>query len=57
MKGRLTIDAGVIRFYSDLRDLSVLSQESIPLAAVVAEDGRTVEGKVELLGESSAGVA
>ena len=56
-ESRLTIHPGIVRFHSDLRHLPILRQECIALAAVVAEDGRAIEGEVEIGGKFSAGVA
>lgn len=47
----LTVDTGVVGFHKGLLDLAVLHQQSVPLAAVVAEDGRAVEAQVQGLGE------
>lgn len=46
-----TIEAGVVGLHKGLLDLSILHQEGIPLATVVAEDGGAVEAQVERLGE------
>lgn len=53
---RHTVDAGVVGLDEDLLDLAVLDPQGIPLAPLVSEDRRAVEGKVERLGELARGV-
>lgn len=47
----LTVNASVIGLDKGLLDLAILHQQSIPLAAVVAEDGGAVKAQVQGLGE------
>lgn len=53
---RHTIQTGVVRFDESLLDLSILDEENVALAAVVAEDGAAFEAEVERLGELAGGV-
>jgi hypothetical protein len=47
----LTVNARVIGLDKGLLDLAILHQQSIPLAAIVAEDGGAVEAQIKSLGE------
>lgn len=51
MRDLLTVNTRVIGLDKGLLDLAILHQQSIPLAAVVAEDGGAVKAQVKSLGE------
>lgn len=53
---RHTIQTGVVRLDESLLDLSILDEENVALAAVIAEDGAAFEAEVERLGELAGGV-
>jgi hypothetical protein len=53
---RHTIQTGVVRLNEGLLDLSILDEENVALAAVIAEDGAALEAEVERLGELAGGV-
>jgi hypothetical protein len=53
---KLTTHASVVGLNVGLLDLTVLNDQSITLAAVVAEDGGGIEVEVESLGELAVGV-
>ena len=44
---RHTIDTGVIRLNSNLRNLSILCHERVSLASIVTKDGGTIEGEIQ----------
>jgi hypothetical protein len=46
-----TVHTSVVRLDESLLDLTVLDEEGVALAAVVAEDGAAVEAEVQSLGE------
>jgi hypothetical protein len=53
---KLTTHAGVVGLNVGLLDLAVLDDQGVTLAAVVAEDGSSIEVEVESLGELAVGV-
>lgn len=46
-----TVHTSVVGLDESLLDLTVLDEEGVALAAVVAEDGAAVEAEVQSLGE------
>jgi hypothetical protein len=52
-----TIQPGVVRFDVSLLHGTVLNNQSIPLGAVAAEDGGTIEVEIERFGEGHTGVS
>ena len=52
-----TIHSGVIRLDVSLGDTATLDHKSVPLTAISAEDGGSVEGKVQGGGELGGRVA
>ena len=48
---KLTIHPSIVPLNKRLLDLPVLNEQGVALRAIVAEDGRAVEGELEGLGE------